>query len=96
MREYELVLIVDPDQDEEGVTAVTDRVSKAITDTQGEVLRVDVWGRKKLAYPIQRFREGTYVYMEVQLGRESIAELDRILKLTEPVIRHLLVRADQK
>ncbi|MBC7224155.1 MAG: 30S ribosomal protein S6 [Anaerolineae bacterium] len=94
MREYELVFIVDPTQDEEGVAAVTDRVTKAITST-GEVTRVDVWGRRKLAYPIKRFREGTYVLMRALLTPEGIAELDRTLKLTEPVIRHLLVRADE-
>lgn len=95
MREYELVFIVDPTQDEEGVAAVTDRVTKAITSTKGEVTRVDVWGRRKLAYPIKRFREGTYVLMRALLTPEGIAELDRTLKLTEPVIRHLLVRADE-
>jgi len=96
MREYELIFIVDPDQDEEGVAAVTDRITKVITDAKGEVIRVDVWGQRKLAYPIKKFREGIYVLLNAQITPEGLAELDRTLKLTEPVIRHLLVRADEQ
>ncbi|MGQ9584603.1 MAG: 30S ribosomal protein S6 [Anaerolineae bacterium] len=96
MREYELVFIVDPTQDEEGVNAITDRVTQVITRSKGEVTRVDVWGRRKLAYPIKKFREGTYVLLQMQIAPEGLPELERVLKLTEPVIRHLLVRADEK
>ncbi len=96
MREYELVFIVDPTQDEEGVNVITDRVTQVITRSKGEVTRVDVWGRRKLAYPIKKFREGTYVLLQMQIAPEGLPELERVLKLTEPVIRHLLVRADEK
>ena len=92
MREYELVFIVAPTEDEEGVTALTDRVSDLITKNRGEVSRVDVWGRRRLTYMVKNHREGIYVLMHAKLDGEAILELERFLKLTESVIRHLLIR----
>ncbi|HZQ37927.1 MAG TPA: 30S ribosomal protein S6, partial [Dehalococcoidia bacterium] len=62
----------------------------------GEVTNVDRWGRRRLAYPIQRFTEGTYVVTELTLPAPSVAELDANLRISEDVIRHLIVRKDEK
>jgi len=94
MHNYEFTFIVHPDVEDEGITGVTDKVSQFITTGGGQVTNVNHWGRRRLAYPIQKQREGYYVLMQVQLDPESINELERNLKLTEQVIRYLLVRVD--
>jgi small subunit ribosomal protein S6 len=92
MRHYELVVIIYPDAEEEELTAIVDKISQVITTNGGQVLETEVRGRRRLAYPIRKFREGYYVVMQVQLEKKGIGELERSLKLTEEVIRHLLVR----
>ncbi|MEE8163866.1 MAG: 30S ribosomal protein S6 [Anaerolineae bacterium] len=97
MRNYEFTFIVHPDVEDEGITDVTEKVSQFIADGGGQVTNVDHWGRRRLAYPIQKQKEGYYVLLQVQLDPESINTLERNLKLTEEVIRYLLVRVeDQK
>jgi small subunit ribosomal protein S6 len=94
MRNYEFTFIVHPDVEDEGIAGVTERVSQFIADGGGQVTSVDHWGRRRLAYPIQKQTEGYYVLMQVQLDPKSIGELERNLKLTEEILRHLLVRAE--
>jgi small subunit ribosomal protein S6 len=94
MRNYEFTFIAHPDVEDEGLAGVTEKVSQFIADGGGQVTNVNHWGRRRLAYPIQKQKEGYYVLMQVQLDPESIGELERNLKLTEEVIRYLLVRAD--
>lgn len=94
MRNYELTFIVHPEVEDEGLASVIEKVSQFITAGNGQVTNVNHWGRRRLAYPIQKQREGYYVLMQVQLDPASINELERNLKLTEQVIRYLLVRVD--
>jgi len=94
MRNYEFTFIIHPDIEDEGITETVEKVSQFITDGGGQVTNVDHWGRRRLAYPIQKQKEGYYVLMQVQLDPKSIGELERNLKLTEEVIRHLLVRVE--
>lgn len=94
MRNYEFTFIARPDVEDEGLAGVTERVSQFITEGGGQITNVDNWGRRHLAYPIRKQREGYYVLMQVQLDPESIGELERKLKLTEEVIRYLLVQAE--
>ena len=94
MRNYEFTFIAHPDVEDEGLTGVTEKVSQFITEGGGQIANVDHWGKRRLAYPIQKQREGYYVLMQVQLDPESIVELERRLKLTEEVIRYLLVRVE--
>lgn len=96
MREYELMFIIQPDLEEEGHSAVTEQVAQIIANLGGEVTVTDPWGKRKLAYPIRRYREGYYVRMEMRFPKDRIRELERSLRLTEPVIRHLIVRMDEK
>jgi small subunit ribosomal protein S6 len=94
MRNYEFTFIAHPDVEDEGLAGVTEKVSQFITESGGQIANVDHWGRRRLAYPIQKQTEGYYVLMQVQLDPKSIGELERNLKLTEEVIRHLLVRVE--
>jgi len=94
MRQYELILIVQPDLDEETTAAVIDRVTNMITENGGEILKTDVWGSKQLAYEIKDFREGYYVYLEVQFPPEFGTELKQNLRYIEPVVRYLLTKKE--
>jgi small subunit ribosomal protein S6 len=94
MLDYELYLIVYPEADEEELTATVDKVTQTIVAHGGQVTGVDSKGKRKLAYPILKFREGYDVVMQTRLEFEGIQELKRSLKLSEPVIRYLLVRTD--
>lgn len=94
MREYELTFIISPNLDDEGATEIVDRVSGLIQSINGEVASVDVWGRRTLAYPINNYREGTYVLMEAKMPPASTAQFERDLKLVEEVIRHMLINRE--
>ena len=95
MHSYELYFIVYPEADEEGLTAIIDKITQTITVHGGQVTEVNSKGKRKLAYPIRKFKEGYDVVMQTQLEFEGIQELERSLKLSEPIIRYLLVRADE-
>jgi len=95
MQTYELVVIIYPDAEEETLTAMVDKIGQVITTNGGQVLESDVRGRRRLAYPIRKFGEGYYVVMQVKLEQEGLREVERSLKLTEEVIRHLLVRVGE-
>lgn len=94
MRSYELYFIVYPEADEEELTAITDKITQTITAYGGQVTEVNSKGKRKLAYPIRKFKEGYDVVMQTRLEFEGIQELERSLKLSEPIIRYLLVRTD--
>ena len=90
MRNYELICIVQPDLDETAFNEVVDRVKGWITDAGGKVEKVDVWGKRKLAYLIRKQREGQYVLLNVSLPANATADLDRNIRFLEPVMRHML------
>ncbi len=90
MRNYELVFIVHPDLEETAFNDVVDRVKGWITGADGKVSNVDIWGKRKLAYPIRKQGEGQYVLMRAQMEPSFCAELERNLGLTEPVMRYLI------
>ncbi len=94
MRDYELAFIVRPNIDDEGVTAVVDKVSQFVKAGNGEVTSIDVWGRRTLAYPIKNHREGIYVLFQAKMFPSAITELERNLKLSEEIIRYLLVKTE--
>ena len=94
MRDYELMVVLDPNLDETAIEALETRIQGMVTQRGGTVETVDHWGRKRLAYPIGRFRDGVYILNRLQMPPNAAAEIERALKLTESVIRHLLVRAE--
>ena len=94
MRDYELAFIVSPNIETEGVTAVVEKVSGFVGAVNGEVTSVDVWGRRALAYSIKNFREGTYILLQTKMPPASLLELERELKLSEEIIRYMLVKVE--
>jgi small subunit ribosomal protein S6 len=94
VRDYELMVVLDPNLDEAAIEALNARIQALVTQRGGVVEHVDSWGRKRLAYPIKRFRDGIYILSRLQLRPTAAAEIERALKLNESVIRHLLVRSE--
>jgi len=90
MRSYELMFIVHPEQDETEFNEVVDKVKGWITDSGGQVDNLDLWGKRRLAYPIQKQVEGQYVLMNTQLDPAFCSDLEHNLGLQEPVMRFLL------
>jgi small subunit ribosomal protein S6 len=94
LREYELMVVLDPNLDDAAIEALNTRIQNMVTQRGGSLENVDNWGRRRLAYPIGRYRDGVYILSRFQLPPNAAAEIERALKLTESVIRHLLVRAE--
>jgi small subunit ribosomal protein S6 len=95
-RRYELVYVVSPDATDEQVTDLHNQIDAIVQRIGGTLEKTENWGRRRLAYEIGRFKEGTYV-LEVMLGTgELMQEIDRRLKVTDLVIRHLTVRVDEE
>jgi small subunit ribosomal protein S6 len=94
VRDYELMVVLDPNLDDTAVEALNNRIAGMVTQRGGTIESVDNWGRKRLAYPIGRYRDGVYILTRMQLPPTAAVEIERQLKLTETVIRHLLVRAE--
>ncbi len=94
MRNYELVFIVHPEVDDQGLTTVVETVKGLVERVDGKVTQVDLWGMRRLAYPIQKQWEGQYVLMRLGMEPTGVAELERNLGLTEQVMRHLVVRLE--
>ncbi|MCS7179240.1 MAG: 30S ribosomal protein S6 [Anaerolineae bacterium] len=95
MRQYELTYIVHPRVDSEGLAAVIQEVTHIVEASGGTVHKVEPWGLRRLAYPIRKVREGQYVFMEIRMDARGVAEVDRALKLKEPILRYLIVRTDE-
>ena len=94
MRDYELMVVLDPNLDDAAIDAMNTRIQTLSTQRGGSIDNVDTWGRRRLAYPIGRYRDGVYILYRMQLPPNAAAEIERALKLTESVVRHLLVRAE--
>ena len=90
MRKYELVCILQPDLDETAVNGALDRIKGWISDSGGIVDKVDLWGKRRLAYMIRKQRDGQYVLFNITLPTQSTADLERNLRFLEPVMRHML------
>ncbi|NLC55277.1 MAG: 30S ribosomal protein S6 [Armatimonadetes bacterium] len=95
MRDYEITYIIDPALEEEQINALVDRFSALVTTNQGEVTSIDRWEKRKLAYEIKGKREGLYVVMGARTTPEVTAEIDRQMRITEGVIRHMIIRPEE-
>ena len=95
MRRYELMLVLRPDVPDERIAAIVDRTTRQITTDGGQIIKVAPWGRRRLAYPIERYREGSYHIVVFEGAAGTIAEIERTLLITEEVLRHLVVRQDR-
>ncbi len=92
MRAYELMVIVDSDVDDAGVTAISTRITELVTADGGTVASTDVWGKRRFAYPIKHKLEGIYVVHEISTPASNLDETDRFLRLADEVVRHKIVR----
>jgi small subunit ribosomal protein S6 len=95
-RDYELGVILNPDAGEDQTRTLVDRVTHYVTGNDGTVVRVNAWGRRHMAYPIQHHRDGLYYWFDLILPPTAVAELERSLRVNEDVIRHLLKSRDPR
>ena len=96
MRDYEVLYIVRADLDDEKVQDAVKRVNTLISRSGGTAERTNVWGKRKLAYEVKHQKEGSYVLQDFTLDPNRIPELESSLKITEEVLRHLIVRKPEK
>ena len=89
MRHYEIVFIVHPDQSEQ-VPSMIERIQKSVTSNKGNIHRLEDWGRRQLAYPIQKIHKAHYVLMNIECNLETLAELEHTFKFNDAIIRHLV------
>ena len=94
MHKYELVCIIHPDLDETAFNGAIDKVKGWISDAGGSVDKLDVWGRRRLAYTVRNQREGQYVLLNVSLPPSATAGLDQNLRFLEPVIRYMITSVE--
>ncbi len=95
MRRYELMLVIRPDVADDKSQAVVDRTTRQIVAAGGQIVKVAPWGRRRLAYQIDRHREGSYQIIVFESPAEAITELEHTLQITEEVIRHLVTRVER-
>ncbi|HKU70015.1 MAG TPA: 30S ribosomal protein S6 [Burkholderiales bacterium] len=91
MRHYEIVFIVHPDQSEQ-VPGMVDRYRQTVTGRNGKIHRLEDWGRRQLAFPIQKVHKAHYVLMNVECDNETLGELEHAFKFNDAVLRHLIVK----
>ena len=94
MRHYELMVILDPELEERTIAPSLDRFLTVITKSNGTVGKVDIWGRRRLAYEIKKQIEGIYAIVTIESDPAAVAELDRQLNLNESVLRTKLMRPE--
>jgi len=95
LRDYELIVVLSPEVSDDAVESSIERVQQSITSRGGEIVETKPWGRRRLAYPIDRHMEGNYVESHVRLDPEQVAGLEANLRISEDVIRHLIVKAGE-
>ncbi|OLC54754.1 MAG: 30S ribosomal protein S6 [Chloroflexi bacterium 13_1_40CM_4_68_4] len=94
MRPYELMYLVQPMADDERIGAISERIQQTITGAGGKIEKVNIIGRRRLAYRIDRFRDGVYTVVDFQLEPQAAREIDRTIKLQEEILRHIITRRD--
>ncbi|HEY8439737.1 MAG TPA: 30S ribosomal protein S6 [Candidatus Limnocylindrales bacterium] len=95
MRRYELMLVLRPDVADDRAQAVIDRTTRGLVAAGGSIVKVAPWGRRRLAYQIDRYREGSYHIILFEAPSDAIAEMERTLLITEEVLRHLVTRDER-
>lgn len=94
MRKYEVVFVLRADLDEEKNQAFIDKFKAVVENKGGEIVKLDKWGKRRLAYEVKDLREGFYVVMKMNATPEAAAELERIFKITDEILRHMIVREE--
>lgn len=94
MRHYEIVFIVHPDQSEQ-VPAMIERYRTMVTSKNGQIHRLEDWGRRQLAYPLQKIHKAHYVLMNIECDQGTLEELEHAFKFNDAVLRHLTIKRDE-
>ena len=94
MPDYELVAIISPEVDEEGVSRIVDKVTQSINSRGGTVEEIKNWGRRKLAYPLRKFMEADYVLARFKLMPKSVKELEGEISASRDILRYLVVKVE--
>ena len=95
MRRYELMLVIRPDVADDRSQAVIDRTTRTVAGAGGQIVKVSPWGRRRLAYPIDGYREGSYHIILFDAPPEVVAEMEHGLNITEEVMRHMVVKIER-
>ena len=95
LRDYEMVVVLSPDIGDDVIAGSLERLQQSVTSRGGEVIDVNHWGRRRLAYPIKRHMEGNYVVSQIKFDPTQVPDLESSLRISEDVIRHLIVRAGE-
>jgi small subunit ribosomal protein S6 len=95
LNDYEVALIIRPEVEDEGQEAIIDRLSQILTAEGGQVTNVEKWGRRRLAYPINKVNEGIYYFIQGQFSTPVLSELERNVRLSEDILRHMVIRTDR-
>jgi len=95
-RDYELAFILNPEVSEEETRAILTRLEQIVTSSDGQVVKVNHWGRRRLAYPIERQRDGIYIVIDLILAPEGVQEINRMLHVSEIVLRYMVIKRDAK
>ncbi len=95
MRKYELVVIVTPEFDEEATSEIIDKIKGWISDSGGSLDNLDHWGRRRFAYEIKDHKEGQYFIFDIDIPPTFVADLERNMRLQEPILRYLITRQSE-
>ncbi|MCP3739938.1 30S ribosomal protein S6 [Rossellomorea sp. BNER] len=96
MRKYELMYIIRPNIDDESKKAVVERFANVLTTNGAEIIESKEWGKRRLAYEINDFRDGFYQLVNVKSATEAINEFDRLAKISDDIIRHIVIKEEEK
>jgi small subunit ribosomal protein S6 len=95
-RDYELGFILNPEVSEEAIRSLLGRIEQIVANYGGQIFKINHWGRRRLAYPIERHRDGYYIFIDMTLTPEAVTEIERTLRVSELVFRHMMKRRDPK
>ncbi len=95
MRKYEIMYIIRPNIEDEGKKALVERFNTILTDNGAEVLEAKEWGKRRLAYEINDFRDGYYQLLKVNAGTEAVNEFDRLARINDDILRHIVVKEEE-
>ncbi|MEC2075617.1 30S ribosomal protein S6 [Metabacillus fastidiosus] len=94
MKQYEIMYIIRPNIEDEAKTAVTERFNGILSDNGAEVAEAKEWGKRRLAYEINDFRDGYYMLLQVNSEAAAVQEFDRLAKISEDIIRHIVIKKE--
>ena len=96
MRNYELMLLLDPNLQEEDSKALLDQIQQTIKTNQGNIIKLNQWGKRKLTYEIKKFQEAIYAIIDFELEPEHLVDLEKSIKFNEKILRYLIVLGQEK